>query len=60
MKRSNYKWNLPSKITARLGSKELGAQQAMFEVRHLLLVFPVRGWVSCAPAPEKKRSPHGV
>ena len=39
MKRSNYKWNLPSEITARLGSESWGAQRAIYEVGHLLLVL---------------------
>lgn len=39
MKRSQYKWNLPTEITARLGSESWGAQRAIFEVGHLLLVL---------------------
>ena len=39
MKRSDYKWNLPSEITARLGSESWGAQRAIFEAEHLLLVL---------------------
>ncbi len=39
MKRSNYKWNLPSEITARLGSESWGAQRAIFEAEHLLLIL---------------------
>ena len=39
MKRSNYKWNLPDKITSRLGSESWGAQRAIFEAGHLLLVL---------------------
>src|SRR5688572_8802889 len=39
MKRSTYKWNLPSEITARLGSESWGAQRAIFEADHLLLVL---------------------
>ncbi len=39
MKRSQYKWNLPAEITARLGSESWGAQRAIFEAGHLLLVL---------------------
>lgn len=39
MKRSQYKWNLPDEITARLGSESWGAQRAIFEAEHLLLVL---------------------
>lgn len=39
MKRGNCKWNLPSEITARLGSESWGAQRAIFEAGHLLLVL---------------------
>lgn len=35
MKRSQYKWNLPAEITARLGSEGWGAQRAIFEAGHL-------------------------
>ncbi|GAB2884243.1 hypothetical protein GCM10027046_11000 [Uliginosibacterium flavum] len=39
MKRSQYKWTLPAEITARLGSESWGAQRAIFETGHLLLVL---------------------
>ncbi len=39
MKRSQYKWSLPAEITARLGSESWGAQRAIFEAGHLLLVL---------------------
>jgi hypothetical protein len=39
MKRSQYKWTLPAEITARLGSESWGAQRAIFEAGHLLLVL---------------------
>jgi hypothetical protein len=39
MKRSQYKWNLPAEISARLGSESWGAQRAIFEAGHLLLVL---------------------
>ena len=39
MKRSQYKWNLPSQITSRLGSESWGAQRAIFEEDHLLLIL---------------------
>ncbi|HTF96114.1 MAG TPA: hypothetical protein VL995_08285 [Cellvibrio sp.] len=39
MKRSQYKWNLPAEITARLGSESWGAQRAILEAGHLLLVL---------------------
>jgi len=39
MKRSQYKWSLPSEITVRLGSESWGAQRAIYEVKHLLLVL---------------------
>lgn len=39
MKRSQYKWTLPAEITARLGSESWGAQRAIYEADHLLLVL---------------------
>jgi hypothetical protein len=39
MKRSQYKWNLPAEISDRLGSESWGAQRALFEAGHLLLVL---------------------
>jgi hypothetical protein len=39
MPRSQYKWTLPAEITARLGSESWGAQRAIFEAGHLLLVL---------------------
>ncbi len=39
MKRSQYKWTLPSEISARLGSESWGAQRAIFEAGHLLLIL---------------------
>jgi hypothetical protein len=47
MKRSQYKWNLPDEITSRLGSESWGAQRAIFEAGHLLVVLH---------APPKKNS----
>lgn len=39
MKRMQYKWRLPAEIEARLGSESWGAQRAIFEAEHLLLVL---------------------
>lgn len=39
MKRSQYKWTLPKEISARLGQESWGAQRAIFEAGHLLLVL---------------------
>jgi hypothetical protein len=39
MKRSQYKWSLPDEITSRLGSESWGAQRAIFEADHLLLIL---------------------
>lgn len=45
MKRTQYAWPLPEAINARLGSESWGAQRAIFEAGHLLLVLhtPPRG-----------------
>jgi hypothetical protein len=39
MQRSQYKWTLPKEIQARLGNESWGAQRALYEVEHLLLVL---------------------
>lgn len=39
MARSQYKWNLPAEITARLGNESWGAQRAIVEGGHLLLIL---------------------
>jgi hypothetical protein len=39
MKRSQYKWTLPAEINARLGLQSWGAQRAIVEGKHLLLVL---------------------
>lgn len=39
MKRSQYKWNLPAAIAARVGSESWGAQRSIFEEGQLLLVL---------------------
>jgi len=39
MKRKQYKWDLPEKITERLGDSTYGRQRAMFEDDHLLLIL---------------------
>ncbi len=39
MPRSQYKWTLPAAITARLGSESWGAQRAIVEGGHLLLIL---------------------
>lgn len=39
MPRPQYKWTLPAAITARLGSESWGAQRAIVEAGHLLLIL---------------------
>ncbi len=39
MARTQYKWALPVEISARLGSESWGAQRAIFEAGHLLLIL---------------------
>lgn len=39
MKRVQYKWSLPDEITSRLGRESWGAQRAIFEADHLLLIL---------------------
>jgi len=39
MRRKQYKWDLPEKITDRLGDSTYGRQRAMFEDDHLLLIL---------------------
>lgn len=39
MKRPNFNWKLPAAIEARLGTESYGAQRAIFEDEHLLLVL---------------------
>lgn len=39
MPRSQYRWTLPAEITARLGNESWGAQRAIVETGHLLLIL---------------------
>ncbi len=54
MARSQYKWTLPAAITARLGSESWGAQRAIVEAGHLLLILHM------PPKPDSNDRDHEV